>query len=113
MKKLNNDGKHKTKYTFLNVHVCCDKLKNHEDANIAQIMNRDKLTSFNTTAPEPLVCQQVVQPMERIPDFNKGDVCDAGLGNICWKKTTKVSYISREQLQSIYIVCWKATLSCH
>lgn len=51
----------------------------HDDANIAQIMNRDKLTSFNTTAPEPLVCQQVVQPMERIPDFNKGDVCDAGL----------------------------------
>lgn len=53
-------------------------------------MDRDKLTSFNTAPPvPPLVCQQVVQPMERVPDYPRMQ-CVEGLSTPWWMKTTKV-----------------------
>lgn len=37
----------------------------------------------------PLVCQQVVQPMERVPDYPRMQ-CVEGLSTPWWMKTTKV-----------------------
>ncbi len=51
---------------------------NCDDAGMAHVNSRDNLTSFSTAPPDPPVCQQVVQPMERVSDYPRMQCVDSG-----------------------------------
>lgn len=68
----------------------------------------------------PLVCQQVVQPMESVPDYPRMQCVDSGTQHCLVDKTTKVDTKLGKACNCLKIPSvistsyrWRDTLSCH